>query len=829
MDPGASNIESEGSVHLQISELNARLSETGSVGPAIFELQTCSVETKNSCTDDSVSRTRPAILAPEKKLTLFALRLAVLEKAASRIGTLGFVWATVVLLGGFAITLDKTDFWFITVILLIEGTRIFSRSHELEWQHQATWYIADVRAIKSSSSLILKTVKTIFKPVFNSRKASQRNREISWTTRQTSRRDWDEKKMPNRTWTSSEVPLLPYAKWVFLSRNASKVLYWLQLASATACVVLSTIKLVHQNYGEVQKGDTDKKNREAALIFFYSLALAEALLFLLEKAYWEWKVSFRRLLDEVNKECDLGESGIISIKRFFYDAYSKCVNGSIFDGLKMDMVSFAMELLDSSSPDEQLIGARILRKFCTSKLFSEDTLQKIGITLSVMDRLVDMLNWKDPLEEEIRYSAAEILSKLAEKQHTSVRIAGIPGSMESISCLLHISQTYGGATDEISEKRIIFDNENYGSWAFNHLGLLILKKLARDHDICGKIGNTRGLLLKIIDFMHAEETVLTDSTAAPSQILTVKRSLQVLKMLAGTSGAAGRQLRKAISEIVFTISYIRDILRYGKKHPELQILAIEVLTSLAIEKDGTERIGSTGGVLKELFNIFFNEEIPENWSHVRVAAGEALSTLVLESKNDCHCLLNLRKNHKLVKALESPLLRINAARVLRNLCAYSGEDCFKQLKGLTDAGPAVLEAIKNEENKLLEVMVGVAACIFKFMSSQEASNMFKTARFPESDLAYKLVQILKNYRYPSIKVPNIRRYAIELAVWMMKDNEANILTFARLGIERELESLLDTTSEVENFIIFSGTVGQCRHSTTIQTLVEMAMKLLSQK
>lgn len=126
-------------------------------------------------------------------------------------------------------------------------------------------------------------------------------------------------------------------------------------------------------------------------------------------------------------------------------------------------------------------------------------------------------------------------------------------------------------------------------------------------------------------------------------------------------------------------------------------------------------------------------------------------------------------------------------------------------------------------------MVGVAACIFKFITAQEASNMFKRAQFPESDLAYKLVQILKNYQYPSIKVPNMRRYAIELAIWMMKDNEANILTFARLGIQRELESILDTMSELENFNIFSGTVGLCRHSTTIHTLVEMALKLLSEK
>ncbi|CAA7042833.1 unnamed protein product [Microthlaspi erraticum] len=36
---------------------------------------------------------------------------------------------------------------------------------------------------------------------------------------------------------------------------------------------------------------------------------------------------------------------------------------SIFDCLKMDIVSFGIELLGSNSSDEQLIGARILRQF----------------------------------------------------------------------------------------------------------------------------------------------------------------------------------------------------------------------------------------------------------------------------------------------------------------------------------------------------------------------------------------------------------------------------------------------------------------------------------
>ena len=122
----------EGIIHLHIPESNAGPSATG-ISPNIFEPQ--STEKRDSSNTDSIPPARPPAQAPEKKLTLFALRLAVLEKAATGLGTLGFIWATVVLLGGFAIAIETSDFWFITIILLIEGTRIFSRSHELEWQH----------------------------------------------------------------------------------------------------------------------------------------------------------------------------------------------------------------------------------------------------------------------------------------------------------------------------------------------------------------------------------------------------------------------------------------------------------------------------------------------------------------------------------------------------------------------------------------------------------------------------------------------------------------------------------------------------------------------
>ncbi|XP_052208675.1 uncharacterized protein LOC127812301 [Diospyros lotus] len=822
MDGGGQEREGNGSFHLQIDEF-------GTAGSTIFEPQ-LGVEKMDSSNANSVSPPKPPAHAPEKKLTLFALRLAVLEKAATGLGTLGFIWATVVLLGGFAITLDKTDFWFITIILLIEGTRIFSRSQELEWQHQATWSIADLgissfRAIRSSSHFIVKTMKAVFSPIDAIRKESRQRRDVNESTNLAGPRTWEKQKMPTRIWVTADVPLFPYA----LSRNISKLLYWLQLASATACAVLSLMKLIKHNYGEVEKGDSDKRNRKSALNIFYALALAEALLFLSERAFWEWKVTFCKLLDEVNKECELGPSGMVSIRRFFYDAYSRCVNGSIFDGLRMDMVSFAMELLASNSPEEQRIGVRILRKFAVSERSSDETLKNIGTALTVIERLVEMLNWKDSREEEIRQSAAEILSKLAGKKQNSLRVAGIPGAMESISSLLQDHRTAHGVADEVSDKRNIQDHEHYSFWTFNHLGLLILKKLARDQDNCGKIGNMRGLLPKIIDFTQAGESVLKNETVALSQILTVKRSLQVLKMLAITTGSTGKNLRKEISEVVFTISYIRDILSYGEDHPVLQQLGIEILTSLALEADATERIGGTGGVLKELFNIFFKEGVLENHNHVRIAAGEALAMLALESKSNCQRILKLKVIERLVVGLDVPLLRINAARILTNLCTYTKADYFMQIRGITAATPTVLRAIMYEENKLQEVMVGLAAHVFKLMTREELTIMFERAGIQEAQLATALVEILKKYRCPPIKTPRIRRFVIQLAICMMTENETNVQNFKDQGMEKELEGVTETTSELENFAVFSGTVGLSRHSTTIHSLVESAMKLLQGK
>ncbi|KAJ4954395.1 hypothetical protein NE237_011178 [Protea cynaroides] len=832
----------DGSVRLQI---DTKLSKNWGSGGTdnIFEAQTPaidSLENRDSSNVDSGSTSRPTVHAPEKKLTLFALQLAVLQKMATGLGALGSIWATVVLLGGYAIKLTRTDFWFITIILLIEGARIFSRSHELEWQLQSTWSIADAgiysfRALKLSSSFVIRAMKGMSGPIESqSPEIKEKNNEAKPSNRLTRtvriQKEMNNEERPSnrltRTWTSSEVPLLPYAGWFFLSRNISKLFYWLQWLSALACISLSVVRLVQLRHGDAIERSSDTKNERSALIVFYGLATAEAFLSLLEKVYWEWTIFYHKLLEEVNEDCAFGSSDRISIERFFYNAYSKCVDGSIFDGLKLDLVSFATELLASDSSDEQRIGARILQKFSTNPRFAHDTLQKIGTSTSVIERLVEMLNWKNPQEADIRLAAAEILSKLAGKKQNSLRVAGIPGALESISSLLNNQRSSYGASGETLESESVNSRENEFS-AFNQLGLSILKKLASDHDNCEKIGNTRGLLPKIIDFSRTGERLLRNSHDKDSRIMAAKKSLQVLKLLARTSGTAGKHLRQDIVEIVFTVTNIREILKYGEKYPILQTLGIEILISLTFEVEATERIGSTGGIIKELLRIFFQEQIPRDQNLVGVAAGEAIAKLALKCDRNCCRILNQGVLTKLVEALEDPVLRINSARILRNLCTYAGEDCFVELKGVSAAAPTVLMGIMLAENKLQEVMLGLATQVFRLMDPQEASITFDQTGINEAKLSKKLLEILKVYQYPSAKVPRMRRFAIELAIWMMENNKATVQTFRAMGMKEELQILAETTSEIESFDIFDGTVGLSRHSTAIHVLVDNALELLA--
>jgi hypothetical protein len=243
---------------------------------------------------------------------------------------------------------------------------------------------------------------------------------------------------------------------------------------------------------------------------------------------------------------------------------------------------------------------------------------------------------------------------------------------------------------------------SYDYEGFNLVGLLILKMLARDHDNCGRIGAVRGLLSRVVEFTHVPPALLhlhlhlhahgqsQDQAAAGSRIRAAKRSLQVLKLLVTATGNTGKKLRREVADRVFTVSNLRGILQHGHQHGELQKLAIDVLTGLALDDGAKEgMVTRTGGVVKLLLSLFLNAERAYA-TELRSGAGEALAMLALESKTNCGAFLKMDGvPDRLIAALDDRDLRLNAARILRNLCAYSDEESSVRLRAVTAAMPAV--------------------------------------------------------------------------------------------------------------------------------------------
>ncbi|RLN22291.1 uncharacterized protein C2845_PM07G15930 [Panicum miliaceum] len=70
----------------------------------------------------------------EKRLNRFVRFVAFGEWAGNAFGALAFAWATAVLLGGFSSSLNREDFWFVTIMIFIEAFRLFSRNNKLDSQ-----------------------------------------------------------------------------------------------------------------------------------------------------------------------------------------------------------------------------------------------------------------------------------------------------------------------------------------------------------------------------------------------------------------------------------------------------------------------------------------------------------------------------------------------------------------------------------------------------------------------------------------------------------------------------------------------------------------------
>jgi hypothetical protein len=131
----------------------------------------------------------------------------------------------------------------------------------------------------------------------------------------------------------------------------------------------------------------------------------------------------------------------------------------------------------------------------------------------------------------------------------------------------------------------------------------------------------------------------------------------------------------------------------------------------------------------------------------------------------------------------------------------------------------------QEADKKLEANIGFAAQFFKIMTKSNFDHVFEeSSGVTKESLICKLVEVFRSHPYPSKDVPNIRRFSIELLIAVMERDKAALEK--RSELVEALEKVMNTTSDWEYYSAFSGSVGLSRHSTSVRSLAQSAMKLL---
>lgn len=178
---------------------------------------------------------------------------------------------------------------------------------------------------------------------------------------------------------------------------------------------------------------------------------------------------------------------------------------------------------------------------------------------------------------------------------------------------------------------------------------------------------------------------------------------------------------------------------------------------------------------------------------------------------------------RLISVLNDPVQGIHGARILRNLHAYAEPDCFELEEITATASQVVVMMRKQGEHQ--EAAIGLAAQIFKFKTILDFDPGFKE-QWPKlkKSLISELVEVFRRHPCPSQEVPSIRRFSIELLIAVMEMDRSTIEM--RSELEKALEVVTKTTSELESYGTFSGTVGLSSHCMAIGSLVQSAMVLL---
>ncbi|EEC82571.1 hypothetical protein OsI_27122 [Oryza sativa Indica Group] len=820
---------------------------------------------------------------PEKWLNRFVRVVALIERTGNALGTLAFTWATVILLGGYPTVLDsKKDYRFITVIVFLEATRMFTRDNRLDYQlffrsrgafrllgwngllivivyFSAMLMLSSKRGDDSFSVPLPVVIVAIVMLVFT---------------------------------FSDELPLsIVYDVSVLLLLSFGNF----QIPAATVRVVLALAGILHQKdepKKEVKpdcekKDDNDSKNLKASLIIFYGMVLGQGILYIVACLLEVFSFIPRKYL--IRHGGLGGQMGVENVNLYYAYAFEKCMEGAVLAPKKISLITFAMDSLNSDSSRKKLYGVQMLHKLLKMEQLRTKTITKLTNDTKTVASLFDMLDWTSDRDSEIRLFAAKVTAELA----GSLRVVQIPGTTQLVASLLDtdhqqttrdhflfIDSQVGREDSPIQQdgmgqqnspvlkylkQMVIYclipvdepsnvDEQNScmvrcwkqitKCWSVPEeepstdqdflpvQGLIILERLANfDLGNCMEISRT-GLISKMIDFTSYRNHMI--STNEAHQIMLASLSLRVLRRLASTEGKLGVTLRQQILEHTFILSNLAEIMDDNGNSHELKQLAAEILKNLAMDRNTSADIGHIRVIISSLMRAFLSQDPSSstNSNHLLWKnAGQALAMLAMESRDNCLVML-MEQGYVFIRQLTTMMqddrFKCIAASLLWNMCEHAQSELSNSdLKELSYILREVLEGIMDAEGAELEVLIGLSSQICQVIPEDFAREV-EHGQIKEKFIK-RLVEVLNAHMKPSVHCPRIRRVIVQHAIYLMEFNSRYANDFHKCWMVEALSMVERTPSRAENYRLLSGDTGLMEHNTPLTALVARAKELMGRE
>ncbi|EEC78821.1 hypothetical protein OsI_19108 [Oryza sativa Indica Group] len=338
---------------------------------------------------------------PDALINSIAIIRAFTAKVVAGVGFLALTWSTVVLLGGFVSALPIKEFWFLTFISMILASTVLS-----VYDYVNETYAARVNP----------TFGMITGGYFTFLSKFEANLSAGCAV---------------RCWRLCVMLLvLLIAMALLIGLLLIDAVFIVSLVGPMATMAISLTRLIQHDY---DGSDASSKGKlRAALFIFYSLALLHSLCFY----FWlllHFSLEMLPIPASI-EEYGHGDGGYYQmlLRQYLQETKTKCANDPKLPG-DWNLVTYAVGLLDSASPDDHLDGLRMLDVLAINKQRSV-RLELLSSRHSVQN-LIEMLEWDGP-DQEMRERAARIVADVA----AALRVAQMPaGALHCISSLLEAS------------------------------------------------------------------------------------------------------------------------------------------------------------------------------------------------------------------------------------------------------------------------------------------------------------------------------------------------------------------------------------------------------